>query len=103
MSLIVNAMDAMSELPVDERKVLVTTERTNNFAKVSVFDGGPGIPTDKFPDIFAPFFSTKERIGLGLSIAQTIVEAHGGQIWAENAPMGGAAFHIKLPLATFPS
>jgi len=39
---------------------------------------------------------------MGLSIARTIIEAHGGQIWAENVPAGGAVFHIRLPLATFP-
>jgi signal transduction histidine kinase len=103
MSLISNAMDAMSDLSVDQRKVLVATERTDNSAKVSVFDKGPGIPPDKLKEIFAPFFSTKkERMGMGLSIARTIIEAHGGQIWAENVPAAGAAFHIRLPLATFP-
>jgi signal transduction histidine kinase len=103
MSLIVNATDAMSDLSLDQREVLVATERMNNFAKVAVFDKGPGIPPDKLKDVFAPFFSTKERMGMGLSIARTIIEAHGGQIWAENVPAGGAVFFIKLPLATFPN
>jgi signal transduction histidine kinase len=103
MSLIVNAMDAMSDLPIDQRKVMVATERMDNSAKVSVFDRGPGVPPDKLKEIFAPFFSTKkDGMGMGLSIARTIVEAHGGQIWVENSPIGGAAFHITLPLATFP-
>jgi signal transduction histidine kinase len=103
MSLIVNAMDAMSDLSVDQREVLVTTERVDNSAKVAVFDKGPGVPPDKLNEIFAPFFSTKERMGMGLSVARTIIEAHGGQIWAENVPAGGAVFCIKLPLATFPN
>ncbi|MBR0801674.1 HAMP domain-containing histidine kinase [Bradyrhizobium jicamae] len=101
MSLVTNAMDAMSDPSVDQRMVFVATERMNNAAKVSIFDRGPGIPPDKLEEIFAPFFSTKpERMGMGLSIARTIIEAHGGQIWAENVPTGGAVFHISLPLAT---
>jgi signal transduction histidine kinase len=102
MSLVANAMDAMSGSPVeDQRMVFVTTERMDNSAKVSVFDRGPGIPPDKLKEIFAPFFSTKkERMGMGLSIARTIIEAHGGHIWAENVPTGGAVFHLSLPLAT---
>lgn len=104
MNLIVNAMDSMSNSSAAQRMVFVATERMDNSAKVSVFDRGPGVPPDKLKEIFAPFFSTKEgRMGMGLSIARTIVEAHGGQIWAENVPTGGAAFHIGLPLATFPN
>jgi signal transduction histidine kinase len=101
MSLIANAMDAMSDTSVDQRMVFVATERMANSAKVSVFDKGPGVPPDKLKEIFSPFYSTKkDRMGMGLSIARTIVEAHGGQIWAENVPTGGAVFHISLPLAT---
>lgn len=104
MSLITNAMDAMSDLSVDQREVLVATGRTDNSAKVSVFDRGPGVPPDKHKEIFSPFFSTKKgRMGMGLSTARTIIEAHGGRIWAENAPTGGAVFHIGLPLATCPN
>ena len=103
LNLVVNAMDAMSDLPVDQRKVSITTERMENSAEVSVSDTGSGIPPDKLKEIFAPFFSTKEEgMGMGLSIARTIIEAHGGQIWAENVPAGGAVFRIRLPLATFP-
>jgi signal transduction histidine kinase len=103
LNLIVNAIDAMSDLPVDQRKVSVTTARMENSAEVSVSDAGAGVPPDKLRQIFAPFFSTKEqRMGMGLSIARTIVEAHDGRIWAENLPTGGAAFHVKLPLATPP-
>ncbi|WMT74472.1 ATP-binding protein [Bradyrhizobium sp. Ash2021] len=104
LNLIVNAMDAMSDLPVDQRKVSITTERVENFAEVSVSDTGPGIPPNKLKEIFAPFFSTKEEgMGMGLSIARTIIEAHCGQIWAENAPAGSAVLHIRLPLAAFPN
>jgi signal transduction histidine kinase len=101
MSLITNAMDAMSGVPTDQAMVFVLTRRIDNCAILSVFDRGPGVPPDKLAEIFKPFFSTKEsRMGMGLSIAKTVAEGHGGQIWAENDPKGGAAFHISLPLST---
>jgi signal transduction histidine kinase len=57
-------------------------------------------PPDKLKEIFVPFFSTKAQgMGMGLSIARTIIEVHGGQIWAENKTGGGAMFRIMLPLA----
>jgi signal transduction histidine kinase len=103
LNLIVNAMDAMSGLPVEQRKLAIATTRAENSAEVSVSDAGPGVPPDKLKEIFAPFFSTKEQgMGMGLSIARTIIEAHGGQIWAENKPGGGALFHVRLPLAILP-
>jgi PAS domain S-box-containing protein len=95
-NLVLNAMDAMSVLPQFNRKVAVTTIRVDNFAEVAVTDNGPGI--DNVEMVFQPFFTTKSHgMGMGLSIARTIVEAHGGQIWAENK-RGGAAFYVHLPL-----
>jgi signal transduction histidine kinase len=100
LNLITNGMDAMSDLPSTERKLLVATARDGRFAEVSVSDCGPGVPPDKLKEIFEPLFTTKEHgMGVGLSIARTIVEAHGGWIWAENKLGGGAAFRIKLPLS----
>jgi signal transduction histidine kinase len=100
LNLIINAMDAMSQLPGGQRKLMIATKRIEDFADVSVSDSGPGIPPDKLNDIFTPFFSTKEKgMGIGLSIARTIVEAHRGRIWAENQAGGGAVFHVRLPMA----
>jgi signal transduction histidine kinase len=66
-----------------------------------VSDRGPGIPEDKLKGIFEPFYTSKaEGMGMGLSIARTIVEAHNAQIWAENRDHGGAMFRIRLPLVT---
>ena len=62
-------------------------------------DTGTGIPDDKLQDVFQTFFTTKSQgTGLGLSIARTIIETHGGRIWAENRPGGGAVFRFTLPL-----
>lgn len=100
LNLIVNAMDAMSGLPADQRRLEIATARVENSAQVSVSDAGPGVPPEKLKEIFAPFFSTKEEgMGMGLSIARTIVEAHGGEIWADNKPGGGAIFRVRLPLS----
>ena len=67
---------------------------------MSVIDSGPGIDAALLPHIFDAFVTSKSGgMGLGLSISRTIIEAHGGQIRAENLPEGGAAFHISLPVA----
>jgi signal transduction histidine kinase len=64
-----------------------------------VSDRGPGIPEDKLKEVFEPFFTSKaEGMGMGLSIARTIVEAHHGEIWAKNRVHDGASFRIRLPL-----
>ena len=98
-NLIVNAMDAMSKVPKAQRRVTVDTARADNFAEVSVSDTGPGIPSQKLKEVFEPFFTTKAQgMGMGLSIARTIVEAHNGRIWAENKAGSGAVFRVSLPL-----
>jgi len=100
LNVIVNAMDAMSSMPAAERRITVWTLRDNDFVEVAISDAGPGIPPDKLSRVFDPFFSTKpEGMGMGLSIARTIVEAHQGELKAENQKKGGALFRIRLPLA----
>jgi signal transduction histidine kinase len=99
LNLAVNGIDAMKDTPGEERIISIRTSREENFAELSVSDRGAGIPPEKLKDVFEPFFTSKaEGMGMGLSIAGTIVEAHNGQIWAENQKNGGALFRIRLPL-----
>jgi signal transduction histidine kinase len=98
LNLVVNGIDAMKDTPNEDRVISIRTSRVEKFAELSVSDCGPGIPEDKIKEVFEPFFTSKaEGMGMGLSIARTITEAHNGRIWAENEP-GGATFRIKLPL-----
>jgi signal transduction histidine kinase len=100
LNLVVNAIDAMKDTTGDNRIVSIRTSRVESFATLSVSDRGPGIPEDKLKEIFEPFFTSKaEGMGMGLSIARTIVEAHQGQISAGNRDHGGATLRIRLPLA----
>lgn len=100
-NLIVNAMDAVTGCAGRVRKVDIEAVRAGNRAEVSIRDDGPGIPSDQVKRVFEPFFTTKpEGMGMGLAIARTIVEAHGGRISAENLPNGGALFRISLPLSS---
>jgi signal transduction histidine kinase len=102
-NLVVNAMDAMSEVAINQRQIVISTGRYKEWAEVSVADTGPGIPPDRLKGVFEPFFTTKpDGMGMGLSIARTIIEAHHGRIWAENKAGSGAVFYIRLPLTAPP-
>ena len=105
--LIVNAINAMSGTPGEKRIITLRTSRVEKFAELSVSDHGPGIPADKLKDVFEPFYTTKpEGMGVGLSIARSLAEAHNGQISAVNEPGGGAVFRVRLPIThhvTYPS
>src|SRR5467141_1692498 len=99
LNLVVNGIDAMKDAPTENRIISIRTSRIEQFAELSVSDLGPGIPEDKLKEIFDPFFTSKaEGMGMGLSIARTIIEAHHGLISAKNRDHGGASFRIKLPL-----
>lgn len=99
LNLVVNGIDAMRDTPAENRIISIRTSRVENFAELFVFDRGQGIPEGKLKEVFELFFTSKaEGMGMGLSIARTIIEAHNGQIWAEDQPEGGALFRIRLPL-----
>jgi signal transduction histidine kinase len=97
-NLIMNAMDASADVPVDRRTIVVQIEFATGTYSISVKDQGSGFVDGDISKVFDSFFSTKRTgMGLGLSIARTIAEAHGGTVRAANAPGGGALFHVELP------
>jgi C4-dicarboxylate-specific signal transduction histidine kinase len=101
LNLVLNAMDAMEETPAPRRIVAVSTAiLEDGSAQISVADRGHGIAAENFPRLFTSFWSTKpDGMGLGLNIVQSILEAHGGSIRAENNTSGGATFRVVLPAA----
>ena len=86
LNLVVNAIDALAEAGTGYRRIKVRTRLVDeNTAELRVSDKGPGIRPDVLKQIFEPFFTTKQGgMGMGLAISRTIVEAHGGQLSAEN-------------------
>ena len=101
-NLLTNALDAMDDQPIEARTITISTRlKISNSAFVSISDSGGGIPSDKIQAVFDPFQTTKPKgIGLGLAICKSIIEAHGGKIWADNNPDGGAIFSLILPAST---
>ena len=99
LNLLINAMEATAEASDGDRTVTVRSEANGeNAIHVAVQDAGTGLVAGVREWIFEPFFTTKPTgMGMGLSIAKSIVEAHGGAIWATNNPARGATFHFSLP------
>lgn len=96
-NLIRNAVEATADSPL--REVTVTARAEQGEVLVQITDTGPGLSDAILDNLFEPFRTTKESgTGLGLPICRTIVEAHGGRLWAENRPGGGARFSFALPM-----
>jgi two-component system sensor kinase FixL len=96
LNLMRNAIEAMQEVP-ERILTLSTAVEDDGMVKVSIADTGPGIAPEAVQRLFEPFYTTKSHgMGVGLSISRTIVEAHGGQLWAEAGKDGGTVFHLTL-------
>jgi two-component system sensor kinase FixL len=101
LNLILNGMDAMSEMPPGTRRIRISGRLadTRNI-EMAVADSGHGVSEERFSKLFEPFHTTKPQgMGLGLSICRTIISAHGGRIWAENRA-GGATFFFTVPVCS---
>jgi two-component system, LuxR family, sensor kinase FixL len=99
LNLLLNAFDALESRPALDREVAVAvTLEGSDTLRVSVRDSGTGLPGNTFDKLFLPFFTSKrDGLGLGLSISRSIVEMHGGSIWAQNNEDHGATFYFTLP------
>jgi two-component system, LuxR family, sensor kinase FixL len=96
-NLVRNAVEAMQES--EQRELLLATASSeNNMVEVSIADTGPGIDEEIRSQLFEPFVTTKRHgMGIGLSLCRTIIEDHGGQLWAEPGPNSGTVFRFTLP------
>jgi len=101
LNLLLNAMEAMAECAEDGRTITVRTENTEaDTVHVSLQDAGLGLREGTQQQVFEPFYTTKPSgVGMGLAISKSIIEAHGGRIWATDNATAGATFHFLLPLA----
>jgi C4-dicarboxylate-specific signal transduction histidine kinase len=101
-NLLLNGLDVSAELS-HPRRIVIGTGAWNQEATVTLRDWGPGIPTEALAHIFEPFYTTKRAgLGMGLSISRSIVEAHGGRIWAANNSDGGATVGFAIPRSDGP-
>ncbi len=100
LNLILNGMDAMHDQARDRRQIQVRTRLgADGLVELAVIDSGHGLEPNKLSRLFEPFYTTKPNgMGMGLSIARTIIDAHHGRIWAENNAVRGAVFRITLPV-----
>jgi two-component system sensor kinase FixL len=97
LNLMRNAMEAMEA--TDRRELSVRVGATDSMLQVSVADTGPGVSPEVVAQLFQPFITTKaDGMGIGLSVCRTIIESHGGRLWMEPNPDGGALFHFTVPI-----
>jgi len=100
MNLIMNSIDAMKDVDDTRELVIKSQNSENEHLLVSVGDTGVGLPPQQADQIFNAFFTTKPNgTGMGLRISRSIIESHGGRLWAANKPPRGASFCFTLPVA----
>ena len=99
-NLLVNAAEAMHDMPKENRKITVATRTLNGHIDVAVRDAGCGLPPATLGRLFEPYFSTKpDGMGMGLPISRSLIEDHGGRLWAEPNPDRGLTFRFSLPIS----
>jgi signal transduction histidine kinase len=100
LNLVRNAMDVLEAGPAQGRELIIRTRAdSGGIIELTVEDTGEGLGADGGERIFETFFTTKaDGLGIGLPISRTIIEDHGGRLWASPRPGGGAIFHVTLPV-----
>lgn len=99
LNLIMNAIEAMSEIGEPQRNLLITSAKDGAIGViVTIRDSGVGLDQKFLDRLFEAFFTTKARgMGMGLAVSQTILQAHGGRLWATPNASQGATFQLTLP------
>jgi signal transduction histidine kinase len=105
LNLVMNGMEAMHQIPEDRRHLSIATQSQVSDGKalilITVMDSGSGLSAEDLPRLFETFYTTKaEGMGMGLAISRSIVEAHGGRLWATPNTGPGATFQFVLPAQT---
>ena len=99
LNLVMNGMDAMNHVSSRPKDLLIRSSSDNAAVIIEIEDCGEGFAPESAEKIFDPFYTTKpDGIGMGLSISRSIVESHGGRLWATSRPSGGAIFHFTVPI-----
>jgi PAS domain S-box-containing protein len=106
LNLVVNGIEAMSKVPEDQRQLVIEAQshvsEDKSFVLITVRDSGIGLRAEDLPKVFETFYTTKaDGMGMGLAISRSIVEAHGGRLWATPNADLGATFRLMLPAQTF--
>jgi C4-dicarboxylate-specific signal transduction histidine kinase len=97
LNLLINAVEAMSEMSEGQRELLISTAKSDSGVVVSVQDSGRGLMMESMERLFESFYTTKPNgLGMGLSISRSIIEAHGGRLWASANEPRGAVFQFTL-------
>jgi signal transduction histidine kinase len=98
LNLLLNAVEAMGSVEGAPRELLISTEQDHTGVVVAVHDSGPGLDPSHLERVFDTFYTTKSSgMGIGLSISRSIIEAHGGRLWAEANEPRGTIFQFTLP------
>jgi PAS domain S-box-containing protein len=105
LNLLVNGIEAMNKVPEDQRQLVIEAQshvsEGKSFVMINVTDSGIGLKAENLPRVFEAFYTTKaDGLGMGLAISRSIVEAHGGRLWATPNADLGATFQLMLPVQT---
>lgn len=102
LNLMLNGIESMSEVTTRPRRLMIRSmTREEDEICVSIEDCGIGVSAENLPRLFEPFFTTRSQgIGMGLAISRSIVEAHGGRLWAESTVNQGSVFQFTLPVGS---
>ncbi len=99
LNLVGNSLEALQDIPAAERSMMIATALSGDTVEITVSDTGPGLSAEAKSQLLQPFFTTKTSgMGLGLSLSRSIIETHGGRLWATPNSQRGVTLHCALPI-----